>query len=142
MVSNFMTFVLCMPRTSFWFTTIFTLCLALFYSSSSSKHSTLLPSSITAVLSRSAATLRPTAAPPHSSDTDYHANMSRTSRTITKAVKALEQSEGVGAAVRRTIGTPELRNLSPFLMLDHFRIGKGAGFSEHPHRGQATGLSL
>jgi len=31
-----------------------------------------------------------------------------------------------------------LRNLTPFLMLDHFRISKGAGFPDHPHRGQAT----
>jgi len=31
-----------------------------------------------------------------------------------------------------------LRNLSPFLMLDHFHISQGAGFPDHPHRGQAT----
>lgn len=76
-----------------------------------------------------------------------------------------EQAEGVGARVRRTIGTPGLRNLSqysvlprgsipsnmssklsivllwvitiaPFLMLDHFNVGPGAGFPDHPHRGQ------
>lgn len=31
-----------------------------------------------------------------------------------------------------------LRNLTPFLMLDHFNVGPGAGFPDHPHRGQTT----
>jgi redox-sensitive bicupin YhaK (pirin superfamily) len=31
-----------------------------------------------------------------------------------------------------------LKNLTPFLMLDHFHVGNGAGFPDHPHRGQAT----
>ena len=61
-----------------------------------------------------------------------------TTRTVTKIVKAIEQSEGVGARVRRTIGTRNLRNLSPFLMLDHFAVPYGAGFPDHPHRGQET----
>lgn len=65
-------------------------------------------------------------------------NMSFTSRSIAKTVKAIEQSEGVGARVRRTIGTRSLRNLSPFLMLDHFSVPYGAGFPDHPHRGQET----
>lgn len=34
-------------------------------------------------------------------------------------------SQGAGALVRRSIGSPELRNLTPFLMLDHFHIAKG-----------------
>src|SRR5690606_1923782 len=61
-----------------------------------------------------------------------------TPRSIQKVVKALSQSEGAGARVRRSIGTPQLRNLSPFLMLDHFTIAEGAGFPDHPHRGQET----
>lgn len=65
------------------------------------------------------------------------ANMS-VPRTIRKAFLAIEQSEGVGAKVRRSIGTPQLRNFSPFLMLDHFNIKPGAGFPDHPHRGQAS----
>ncbi|KAK0524198.1 RNA pol II transcription cofactor [Tilletia horrida] len=60
------------------------------------------------------------------------------SRVVTKAVPAIETSEGVGARVRRSIGTPGLRNLSPFLMLDHFRIPLNAGFADHPHRGMTT----
>jgi hypothetical protein len=59
-------------------------------------------------------------------------------RAIRKAFLAVEQSEGAGARVRRSIGTPQLRNFSPFLMLDHFNILPGAGFPDHPHRGQET----
>jgi len=60
------------------------------------------------------------------------------SRAIRKVFLAVEQSEGAGARVRRSIGTAKLRNFTPFLMLDHFTIGKGAGFPDHPHRGQET----
>lgn len=38
------------------------------------------------------------------------------SRTVTKKVYAAETPEGVGAIVRRSIGSMSLRNLSPFLM--------------------------
>ena len=59
-------------------------------------------------------------------------------RQIKQAFLAIEQSEGVGARVRRSIGTHKLRNFSPFLMLDHFTSSPGAGFPDHPHRGQET----
>ncbi|KAK2865488.1 hypothetical protein FQN49_003527 [Arthroderma sp. PD_2] len=59
-------------------------------------------------------------------------------RAIRQAFLAIEKSEGAGARVRRSIGTAKLRNFSPFLMLDHFTVGKGAGFPDHPHRGQET----
>jgi redox-sensitive bicupin YhaK (pirin superfamily) len=59
-------------------------------------------------------------------------------RAIRQSFLAVSQSEGAGARVRRSIGTPKLRNLSPFLMLDHFSIPPGAGFPDHPHRGQET----
>ncbi|KND94100.1 Pirin [Tolypocladium ophioglossoides CBS 100239] len=59
-------------------------------------------------------------------------------RAIRKVFLAAEQAEGAGARVRRSIGTPQLKNLSPFLILDHFSIGPGAGFPDHPHRGQET----
>lgn len=64
-------------------------------------------------------------------------NMSA-ARAIRQVFLAVEQAEGAGARVRRSIGTAKLRNFSPFLMLDHFTIGKGAGFPDHPHRGQET----
>lgn len=57
-----------------------------------------------------------------------------TPRQIAKVFEAIEQSEGAGARVRRSVGTAKLRNFSPFLMLDHFTIGEGAGFPDHPHR--------
>ncbi|KAI0646949.1 RmlC-like cupin domain-containing protein [Trametes meyenii] len=61
-----------------------------------------------------------------------------TSRKVVKKVLAVETDEGAGAKVRRSIGSPNLRNLTPFLMLDHFHTPSGAGFPDHPHRGQAT----
>lgn len=63
------------------------------------------------------------------------ANMS-VPRAIRKVFLAVEQAEGAGARVRRSIGTPQLRNFSPFLMLDHFSVNTGSGFPDHPHRGQ------
>ncbi|KAF1823786.1 uncharacterized protein K489DRAFT_356117 [Dissoconium aciculare CBS 342.82] len=59
-------------------------------------------------------------------------------RGIRKVFEAREQAEGAGATVRRSIGTPQLKNFSPFLMLDHFNVAVGAGFPDHPHRGQET----
>lgn len=38
-------------------------------------------------------------------------------RAIRKVFLAVEQAEGAGARVRRSIGTPQLKNFSPFLML-------------------------
>ncbi|KAG0300739.1 hypothetical protein BGZ97_003095 [Linnemannia gamsii] len=49
-----------------------------------------------------------------------------------------EQSEGVGAMVRRSIGRPELRNHDPFLMLDEFDSDPTGGFPDHPHRAFET----
>lgn len=59
-------------------------------------------------------------------------------RRVCKVVLSVEQTEGVGARVRRSIGRRELKNLDPFLMLDEFGIAKPAGFSDHPHRGFET----
>lgn len=61
-------------------------------------------------------------------------------RAIRKVFLAVEQAEGAGARVRRSIGTPQLRNFSPFLMLDHFSVKHGAGFPDHPHRGQEVSI--
>ncbi|TKS69646.1 Pirin [Collichthys lucidus] len=59
-------------------------------------------------------------------------------RRVEKTVLSVEQSEGIGAYARRSIGRKELRNLDPFLMLDEFRMSKPAGFPDHPHRGFET----
>ena len=58
-------------------------------------------------------------------------------RKIAHIVHAAEVEEGAGMRVRRAIGTPQLRNLTPFLMLDHMdsRFGGAlAGAPDHPHR--------
>ncbi|KAL3422362.1 pirin [Phlyctema vagabunda] len=59
-------------------------------------------------------------------------------RGISKIFLAREQSEGAGARIRRSIGSVQLPELSPFLMLDHFSSTSLAGFPDHPHRGQET----
>jgi hypothetical protein len=59
-------------------------------------------------------------------------------RKIAQVVLAVEKEEGAGMRVRRSIGTPRLQNLTPFLMLDHFDSSFGgaaeAGAPDHPHR--------
>lgn len=64
------------------------------------------------------------------------------SRPIRQRVQATEVTEGAGVTVHRSIGTPALRNLDPFLMLDHFGSDNPdeyiAGFPDHPHRGFIT----
>ena len=63
-------------------------------------------------------------------------------RTIRQLVQARAVSEGAGVTVHRSIGTPLLKNLDPFLMLDHFGSDDPdeyiAGFPDHPHRGFIT----
>ncbi|XP_035872665.1 pirin isoform X2 [Phyllostomus discolor] len=60
------------------------------------------------------------------------------SKKVTLSVLSQEQSEGVGARVRRGIGRPELKNLDPFLLFDEFKGGRPGGFPDHPHRGFET----
>jgi hypothetical protein len=40
-----------------------------------------------------------------------------TPRKIRKVFEAIDQAEGAGARVRRSVGTRELKNFTPFLML-------------------------
>ena len=60
------------------------------------------------------------------------------SRRVAQKIFAQEQGDGVGVRLRRAIGNQQIRNLTPFLMLDHFRVDEGTGFADHPHRGQTT----
>lgn len=60
-------------------------------------------------------------------------------KTIAKVLEAKPMAEGVGAMVRRSIGSRDLRSLSPFLLLDYMEISKpDASFPDHPHRGLET----
>jgi len=51
-------------------------------------------------------------------------------------------SDGAGVRLTRVIGTPQLPELDPFLMLDEFGTDRPedylAGFPDHPHRGFET----
>jgi redox-sensitive bicupin YhaK (pirin superfamily) len=63
-------------------------------------------------------------------------------RPVQFLVCARAVSEGAGVTVHRSIGTPILKHLDPFLMLDHFSSEDPddyiAGFPDHPHRGFVT----
>lgn len=65
-----------------------------------------------------------------------------TPRPVKLRLGAMAVSEGAGVTVHRSIGTPSLRQLDPFLMLDHFSSDDPddyiAGFPDHPHRGFVT----
>ena len=65
-----------------------------------------------------------------------------TLRSLRQRVETHAVSEGAGVTVHRSIGTPALRHLDPFLMLDHFGSEDPdeyiAGFPDHPHRGFNT----
>ena len=64
--------------------------------------------------------------------------MSNKMKSVTKKFIPISQSEGVGATVKRSIGSSQLRNLDPFLMFDDFTVQPPAGFPDHPHRGFET----
>jgi len=53
---------------------------------------------------------------------------------ITK-ISAKETVEGDGVIVNRLFPIPNRMNFDPFVLWDHFDIGAGHGFPDHPHRG-------
>ena len=63
-------------------------------------------------------------------------------RGVARTARGMETSDGAGVKLTRVIGTPKLRGLDPFLMLDEFRSDDpkeyAAGFPDHPHRGFET----
>jgi len=63
-------------------------------------------------------------------------------REIKQVIMPESVREGAGVQLQRSIGTPALDHLDPFLLLDHFASDQPpdyeAGFPLHPHRGIET----
>ena len=63
-------------------------------------------------------------------------------RPVLRKLRGMPASDGAGVRLTRVIGTPQLPDLDPFLMLDEFGTDRPedylAGFPAHPHRGFET----
>lgn len=63
-------------------------------------------------------------------------------RSVAEIVEPMRTSDGAGVRLRRSIATPHLDYLDPFLLFDHFGSENPdeylAGFPFHPHRGMET----
>ena len=63
-------------------------------------------------------------------------------RRVVRVVPSEEAMEGGGVRIRRAIGTEELPDVDPFLLLDEIHSNEPsaylAGFPSHPHRGLET----
>src|ERR1022692_4363127 len=68
--------------------------------------------------------------------------MSIVARRIAQIIEPEPVIEGAGVRLQRSIGTPTLDYLDPFLLFDDFTSGNPsdyeAGFPLHPHRGIDT----
>ncbi|HZH44402.1 MAG TPA: pirin family protein [Lysobacter sp.] len=61
---------------------------------------------------------------------------------LIRVIRGMPTSDGAGVKLTRLIGSPQLPDLDPFLMLDEFGTDRPedylAGFPDHPHRGFET----
>jgi redox-sensitive bicupin YhaK (pirin superfamily) len=68
--------------------------------------------------------------------------MENAERSVVRIIQAQPTSDGAGVKLTRSLGTPALDYLDPFLLLDEFKSDAGtdylAGFPDHPHRGFET----
>jgi len=72
----------------------------------------------------------------------YIEDMTCEYRDVQKIYKALETTDGAGVRILRSVGSPGLSYVDPFLLLDEFISDDPndyiAGFPPHPHRGFET----
>jgi len=54
---------------------------------------------------------------------------------ILKVLDSVISPEGDGVEVRRLFPIATRMNFDPFVLWDHFDVGAGHGFPDHPHRG-------
>ncbi len=63
-------------------------------------------------------------------------------KVVEKIVRGRKTTDGAGVRLSRIIGSPELRDIDPFMLLDEIRSTDPAdyvaGFPTHPHRGIET----
>jgi redox-sensitive bicupin YhaK (pirin superfamily) len=68
--------------------------------------------------------------------------MNTHARTVTNIISGQATSDGAGVRLNRVIGSAQLSELDPFLLLDEFLSDDPddyiAGFPDHPHRGFET----